>query len=106
MRLHDYKYSNRNEFKNFLIKELDLSVYQQDKLKTNDIIFDSKYTVMEKTGKVNSNALWRLSILLYPIYIVLLFLYCIVKYVFTGKFAIGSERLLNIHTTWNKKIGI
>lgn len=105
MKLHDLEKVNTQEYKDFLINELNLSPYQKDKLNNNKILENSKYIIMKKYDKVeDSNILWRLTVIFLPIYYITVFITCIFNYFIFGKFACNWKFLYKVDKKWFKKL--
>ena len=106
MKIQNLKEAGEYEFINYLRKELDLTLYQYSKLYNDGIIRASKYRIFEKVPKVKTSPFWRITILLIPVYWLLVVVFCLLKWVVTGSRYLSEPFLKKIHRPWMRKLNI
>lgn len=105
MKLSYLKQASDYEVEKWLEESLDLTQYQKEKLFNNEIVRFAPfyfYKVIEK----QTNFWWRLTILIYPIYWILLFSYLPINWIFTGKWGYARKFIDNFHSKWTNKLGL
>lgn len=104
MKLSRLKRASNYEVEQWLIKSLELTPYQKEKLLDREIVrFGGFYFYnIEKEEKVSF--LWRLTIILFPVYLLLIFCFLPVKWIFTGKWGYGRNFIDNFHSKWVRKL--
>lgn len=105
MRFSNLKRASDREVKQWLIDELDLSPYQKNKLYMDETIRFSPF-YFYKVNKVKVSPIWRLTLLVWPIYWCGLVIVSCIKWLFTGEFGFGRKFIDNFHSKWAKKINI
>jgi hypothetical protein len=95
---------NTYEVEAWLKDNLSLTDGQTRMLRDNEVIRFSSVRFYKEVD-VKTSILWRLSVILFVPYIVLLFLFFPVKWMFTGNRYIGQKYLDKYHYPWVRKIG-
>ncbi len=90
----------------WLEKSIDLTVYQKEKLRNNETIRFSPFYFYRRPEKQKINILWRLTIIIFPFYLLLIILFAPIKFIFTGKWGYGRNFIDNFHSKWVRKIGL
>lgn len=90
MNFRNIKQASNYEVKKWLIKELKLNNYQIQKLNRESIIRDSPFCIF-KEKNYQSNIWLRLSIILYPIVVLLLIIGLPINYIITGRWGYSSK---------------
>jgi hypothetical protein len=92
------------EVRQWLEKELDLTPYQKQKLYDKEIIRFSPFYFYRDSKNKKSSILWRLTILVFPIYYLLAFCFLPINFIFTGKWGYGRDFIDKFHSVWVRKI--
>ncbi len=104
MKLHYQEPARDYEVRDWLKESLDLTPYQIDKLNKEEIIRFSPFNFY-KPRKNKSSFLWRFSILIYPIYFLLLLIALPIAYLLTGRWGFGQKFYDNFHGKWIDNMG-
>lgn len=105
MKLSRLRRASYIEVNQWLDKELKLTPYQREKLRNDEIIRFSEYYIYKKGEKVGGNILWRLSIVPFIIYIILITCFLPIYYIITGNWGYGRKFMDKFHAPWVRKIG-
>jgi hypothetical protein len=105
MKLHNLERAQEIEFNQWLTKELELTQYQREVLHNKELIRFSCFYLYKKADKVGTNILWRLSIVPFIIYFILLGCFIPIYFIITGKWGYGRKFMDKFHSVWVRKIG-
>jgi hypothetical protein len=104
MKLTNLEKANRFEVIELLEKRINLTKEQISKFGE---FYDRGYVYFyKKSKKVESNILWRLTILFVPLYIFIIFISLPFKMILTGRWGYGSKFYDNFHAKWWRKLGL
>ena len=92
------------EIENWLHKNLDLTDAQYQKMIDTELIRFSKFHFYKWQKKENTTFLWRITIIAFPFYIILLILFLPFNFLFTGHWHLKQNFLDNFHSKWISKI--
>jgi len=107
MNFSHFKQTSDREVEQWIIKSIpDLTIYQKEYIRTNEIVRFSPYRFLKRREPVKANFFFRLTIILLPFYFVLLFLGLPIKLIITGKWGYGSKFIDNFHNKWLHKLNI
>lgn len=106
MRLNNLKKASEYDFHKWLTEKLTLTDYQQAELRDYEIFRFSKYEIFETIKEPPSSFLWRITLPLIPVYILIVWLVCGFKWVITGNSYLGRKFLDNFHYKWMRKLDI
>ena len=106
MKLSKLKQVREHEIEDWLVDSLELTDYQRQKIRDEGIIRFSEYYFYKQRKEKKPSFLWRLTIVLYPLYIILLFLFLPIRYVFSGKTYYGQKFLNDFHYPWINKLNL
>lgn len=101
MNFRNIKKASDYEVKTWLIKELELNSYQKKKLWGEDIIEEGPFYFF-KDRKYQDNFRLRLSVIFYPIVVLLLLIGLPINYIITGSWGYGKK--WNFVLNWIDKI--
>lgn len=104
MNLSRLKQASQHNVESWLIKELDLTNCQKNRLLEQELIRWSPFKFMEEKKKEEVDFLWRFSMLVLPFYIILVWLYNPLQFIFTGKWGINQTFLTKFHYPWMYKL--
>jgi hypothetical protein len=98
---HDY------EVMEWLEKAIpELTAYQKERIRDDETIRFAPYEFYKRREKENVSFLWRLTILVFPIYWILAFSFLPIKMIFTGKWGYGQKFYDNFHGAWMHKLNL
>jgi len=104
MKLNNLKSSSNFEVERWLSEKLELTPYQKDKMRRDEIVRFSKFKFFERKERVN-NPLLRLTIIFVPI--VWLLLVCILpfKFLIFGRWGYESKDI-SWYQNWTYSLGL
>ena len=94
-----------SEVESWLIEKLEMTPYQKSKLIDSELVRKAPFKFYKRPKKDKISVWWRLTLPLFPVYIVLLFLTLPIKFMFTGKWTYGQKFYDNFHAKWIRKLG-
>jgi|ERR1700741_354872 len=94
-----------HEVEKWLTESLDLTAYQKEKLRDREIVRFSSFYFYKTQKKEKVSVLWRLSIIIYPVYYLLAVCFLPIKWIFTGTWGYGRNFVDNFHSKWTRKLG-
>lgn len=97
--------ANEYDVRHWLEQALDLTPYQRSKMRDEEIPRFSPYYFYERKPIQKTKFLWRLTTIFYLVYVLLLIIFCSLKWVFTGNHYLGQSFLEGFHYRWQEKIG-
>lgn len=103
--LHRYEEAENYEVNKWLIESLKLTPYQQDILRTEEIVRFSKFTFLKRRVHNKPNLLWRLSAIPFCLFYMLLFIFLPFTYIFTGELGYSMKFHDKYVSKWRNKIG-
>lgn len=106
MKLHHLEKASDYEVADWLKTELKLTPYQIDSLSANESIRFSPYSFYKRPKKIAASIWWRLTILVWPIYYLVLFLGLPLNMILTSSWGYGDKFYDNFHAKWQRKIGL
>ena len=104
-KLHRYKEAENYEVESWIKKELELTPYQEKKLRNNQIVRYSQFTFLIQRNIKKPNLFWRLSSIIYIIFNILLFIGLPFTYLFTGSIGYSMKFYDKYISSWRGKIG-
>ena len=105
MKLHRLKRASDFKVRDWLIKELELTDYQKDKMYRKEILRFAPFYWYEQRQKENISFLCRLSMIPFFIVWLILFIWLPVNFLFVGKWGYG-DKIFNILSKWQNCIGL
>lgn len=106
MKLSNLRRVEYHEVEEWLAENVELTPYQKSKLHSNEVFIFSPFVFYKKEKRNPSSLWWRLTLPFYPIYILLLLIFCSIKWVFTGKSYLSQIYLEKYHYNWQKKLDL
>jgi TRAP-type mannitol/chloroaromatic compound transport system permease small subunit len=106
MKLTNLKPASDYEVEKWLEKAFDLTAYQKQKLRQEETVRFAPFNFYKRRNKEKVSILWRLTIFLVPIYILLVFLFMPIKMIFTGAWGYGQKFYDNFHARWMNKLNL
>ena len=106
MRLHHLKESSDYDVEEWLEQKLNLTSYQKEILRRDEIIRFAPFEFYERPKEKKPSFLWRLTILFYLIYLILVFVGLPFNFLFTGKWGYGKKFYDNFHSKWMRKLNL
>jgi hypothetical protein len=106
MKISHLERASDYEVHRWLEKELDLTPYQKEKLYNSEIVRFSNLYFYRIPKKEKVSILWRLTILVFPIYYLLAFCFLPINFIFKGKWGYGRDFIDKFHSVWVRKIGL
>jgi len=108
MGLSSLKEASHYEVADWLEKELKLTPYQNEKLREYDGDYDllrsSPFYFYRYKQKEKIFFLWRLTIIFFPFYLILMLIGLPFTMIFTGRWGYGRKFMDNFHSKWMRKI--
>lgn len=104
MRLSNLKEASDWDVEKWLAEELDLTPYQKEKMKSSELVRFSPFEFYEPKAKEKISPLWRLTIFIFPIYLILLYIGLPFTMLFTGKWGYGRKFIDKFHGVWVYKL--
>jgi hypothetical protein len=83
---------------------IELTPYQKSKFDA-EVVRLSPFYFYKVRQKETVSPLWRLTLLIYPIYLLFAYLYLPIKFLITGKWGYGRNFIDKFHLPWAKKLG-
>ena len=105
MKFYRLQKASEYDFIKFLEDKINLTAYQKEKLRDNEILRFSKYEIYT-AAKAESKFIWRLTILFVIPYILLMYLFLPIKFIFTGTWGYGGKFIENFHKPWFRKLNL
>ena len=106
MKLSNLEPASDLEVKQWLMKSLDLSVYQKEILSRDEIVRFSKFEFYKQRKRIKTPPIWRLTLPLYPIFLLLLIIGNLFKWVITGKSGYNQKFLDKYLYSWQRKLNL
>jgi hypothetical protein len=106
MKLSQLRKAWDSEVEQWLSESLDLTPYQKEKLRDREIVRFSEFYFYKMPEKKKINPLWRLTIVFYLPYVLLLIIFNPFKWLLTGQWGYGQKFLDKFHSKWVRKIGL
>lgn len=105
MKLHNLKKVSDYEVQNWLEKSIpELTAYQKQKIRDTEIVRFSHLEFFKRRERVKS-IWWRLSLIIFPIFWVIIFISLPINFLFTGSWGYSHKRIGWVET-WMHKMGI
>ena len=105
MKLHRLKKTSDYKVKEWLEKELQLTPYQKSKLYQEEIIRLAPFYFYEKRQKEKVSIIWRFTIILFLIYLLILTVGLPFTFFINGKWGYG-DKLFDFHSKWTNKLNL
>ena len=106
MKLHYLKHSSDHDVNTWLEKCLELTPYQKEKLRLDEVVRFAPFEFYEVPKQIKPSFIWRLTIIFFLIYLVLLFVGLPFNFLFTGKWGYGQKFFDNFHAKWMRKLNL
>ncbi len=107
MRLSRLEEASEYEFREWMEKSnLNLTPYQKEKLRDSEMLRHSPYYLYKKPKAESVSFLWRFTLILFPIYLLIIIVLNPIKWIFTGKWGYGQTFLDKFHYKWVRKLGL
>src|ERR1035437_6937480 len=106
MKLTNLEPARDYEVQEWLEKNLNLTPYQKDKLRQEEIVRFAPFEFYKPRSKEKVSFFWRFTIIVFPIYLLLIFLFLPIKMIFTGKWGYGQKFYDNFHAKWTNKVNL
>jgi hypothetical protein len=104
--LTDLQRVSDHEVCEWLEEKLQLTPYQKQILIEREIVRFAPFYFYKWRNDKKVSLLWRLTIVIYPIYWLILFIGLPFKWIVTGKWGYGRKFFDNFHAKWVQKLGI
>lgn len=104
MNLSRLRKASQYEVQNWLIEELKLTYDQQKLMRDKELMRYGKYEFYQDKQKDKVSFMWRFTMLLVPLYIILVWTYNPLQFLFTGKWGVGQKFLNKFHYPWMSKL--
>ncbi len=105
MKFHKLTKTSHYKVKEWFEKELQLTAYQKSKLYQEDTFRNAPFEFYEPRKKEKSSILWRLTIIFFAIWLIILCIGLPFTFLFTGQWGYGNK-LYNFHSKWKNKLNI
>lgn len=106
MKLTNLKPASDYEVQKWLEKSLELTPYQKERLRDRELIRLSPFYFYERRETKKISILFRLTIFLVPVYLLLLLIALPVYWVFSNQWGFGQKYYDNFHAKWLHKLGL
>lgn len=104
MNLSRLKKASDYKVTEWLEEELKLTPYQKQKIYDKELIRFSPFYFYEIKQKEKISFLWRLTILLFPIYYLIMLIGLPINMIITGKWGYSQDFLEKFHYSWLNKL--
>ena len=104
MNLSRLKKASDYEVKDWLVKELKLTNDQQRIISDKELIRWAPFDFYKDKQKESVSFLWRFTMVLIPIYIIMVWLYNPLQFIVSGKWGINQTFLKTFHYPWMGKL--
>lgn len=104
MNFSNLKKASDFDVKKWLEEELKLTPYQKDLIYKNELVRFAPFYFYETKQKEKISFLWRLTILLFPIYYLVALIGLPINMIITGKWGYGQDFLEKFHYSWLNKL--
>jgi len=94
------------EVQKWLYETIDLTPYQKEKIRDNEIIRFAPFKFYKWRKKEKILFLWRLTIFLVPFYLLILYMILPYRMIFTGEWGYGQKFIDNFHNKWLHKLNL
>jgi hypothetical protein len=106
MAFHNLVRVSEFEVKDWFLKKVpELTAYQKEKL-DSEFFRMSPFSWYKKAPREKVSFLWRLSIVIYPIYLLVLLIGIPFTFIVRGKWGYSQKMYENFHCAWMRKIGM
>lgn len=106
MRLTRLKAASNEDVRKWLEKSLSLSDYQKDILRHTELIRLSPFYFYEYERNKKISPLWRLTLIIFPFYLLILVVFNPIKWMVTGEWGYGQKFIDNFHSKWMRKLNL
>ena len=103
--LSNLKKATDYEVQQWLVKSLDLTPYQKEKLYSLEIVRFSEFEFFKLKPKVKFHPIWRFTIIFYLLFIILLFVFLPFTFFITGRWGYG-KKYLSVYENWSRRLGL
>lgn len=90
----------------WLEKQLDLSPYQREKLRERELVRFAPFKFIKQRKAETVSPLWRLSIVFWPLYVLLLIIFSPLTYLIKGTWGYPEKFLQRFYYPWKRKLKI
>lgn len=106
MRLTNLTKAHTYEVEKYLKEKLDLTDYQYSRMKQDEFVRFSKYEFYKWDKESQPNILWRMSIVLYLLFVLFLYLFLPFTFILRGEWGYGQKFYDNVYAKWRRKLRI
>jgi hypothetical protein len=106
MKLSQLEKASNYHVENWLQEKLALTPYQRSKMINDELIRFSPFEFYQRPKKEKVSVLWRLTLPLFPIYVLIIIIINPIKWMITGKWGYNQKFFDNFHAKWTRKLGI
>ena len=106
MNLSSLKRARDFEVETWLEKIPDLSDYQKGCIRSDEFVRFAPFYFYKRNKNEKSNVLWRLTIAIVPLYLIVIICGLPINMIFTGEWGYGRAFIDNFHRKWFKKLGL
>jgi len=106
MNLTRLKKADNCEVQKWLKEKLNLTDYQISKMRDEEILRFSKFKFYKQTKETPTNILWRISLIPYVAYYILLLIGMPFTFLFAGKWGYSQKFYDGFHSPWVRKLGL
>ena len=106
MNLTNLKPAADHEVQKWLEESLELTQYQKSLIYNNELIRWGPFDFYKDRNKEKSSGWWRLTLLLFPIYWILLIVAMPLKFIMTGKWGYNQKFVDKYYHSWCRKLNI
>lgn len=106
MRLTNLQPASHLEVRDWLEKTLELTPYQKEKIRIREIVRFAPFEFYKRRNDLKAHPLWRLTLLLLPVYLVLIYGSLPFNWMLTGRWGYGQKFYDNFHARWMNKLNL
>lgn len=106
MKLSRLERASDYEIREWLDKKIQFTPYQKSLINDREIFRLSPFYFYKQPKKEKVSFWWRLTIVVYVFYWIILIILMPIKWMITGKSGYGRNFLDKFHNVWVRKIGI
>ena len=106
MNLSRLKKAHHYEVEKWLTEELKLPYEQKRIMRDKELVRWSPFIFFVPKQKQKVNFIWRFTMLLLPLYIILVWIFNPLQFIFTGKWGISQKFLEKFHYPWMNKLNL
>lgn len=107
MKLSRLERADEWEVRDWLLENIvELTPYQKEKLRDNETLRFAPYYFYKRPKKDKYSILWRVTLVVFPFYLLAIIIFNPIKWIFTGNWGYGRNFMDNFHYKWCKRLDL